>query len=129
VTGCSWVDVEYLLGVRVSDTTLRARHDEWIAAGVFDPLADEAIASYHRIIGLDVSDCSIDGSQQKAPAGGEGTGPSPVDRGKSGWKWSLFADQHGIPIGWATDGANRNDCVLVAPTLAATAQRVALGEC
>jgi hypothetical protein len=46
VTGCSWVDVEYLLGGRVSDTTLRARRDEWIEAGVFDRLADEAIASY-----------------------------------------------------------------------------------
>jgi transposase len=129
VTGCSWVDVEYLLGDRVSDTTLRARRDEWIAAGVFDRLADDAIASYDRIIGLDFSDCSIDGSQHKAPAGGEGTGPSPVDRGKRGWKWSLFADRHGIPIGWTTDGDNRNDCTLVAPTLAATAQRVALGEC
>jgi integrase len=29
----------------------------------------------------------------------------------------------------ATDGANRNDRVLVAPALAASAQRVALGEC
>jgi hypothetical protein len=30
-------------------------------------------ASYHWIIGLDVSDCSIDGSQHNGPAGGEGT--------------------------------------------------------
>jgi transposase len=129
VTGCSWVDAEHLLGGRASDTTLRGRRDEWIAAGVFDRLADEAIAAYDRIVGLDLSDCSIDGSQHKAPTGGEGTGPSPVDRGKRGWKWSLFTDRHGIPIGWATDGANRNDCTLVAPTLTATAQRVALTEC
>jgi hypothetical protein len=95
-----------------------ARHrDDWIAAGVFDRLADEAIASYDRIVGLDFSECSIDGCQHKAPAGGEGTGPSPVDRGKRGW------------IGWSTGGANHNDCTLVAPTLAATVQRVALGEC
>jgi transposase len=129
VTGCSWVDAEHLVGGRVSDTTLRARRDEWIEAGVFDRLADEAIASYDRIVGLDLSECSIDGSQHKASTGGEGTGPSPVDRGKRDWKWSLFADRHHIPIGWATDGANRNDCVLLAPTLAEVAERVALSEC
>jgi hypothetical protein len=47
---------------------MRARRDEWIAAGVFDRLADEAIAGCDRIVGLDLSDCSIDGSQPKAPA-------------------------------------------------------------
>jgi transposase len=36
VTGASWVDVEAILEHRVSDTTLWARRDEWIAAGVFD---------------------------------------------------------------------------------------------
>jgi transposase len=82
VTGCAWVDVERLLGNQVSDTTLRDRRDEWIAAGVFEHLADEAVAGYDRVIGLDFSECSVDGSQHKAPAGGEGTGPSPVDRGK-----------------------------------------------
>ena len=35
VTGCSWVDAEALLGFVVSDTTLRARRDEWLSAGVF----------------------------------------------------------------------------------------------
>ena len=30
VTGCSWVDAERLVGGTVSDTTLRARRDEWI---------------------------------------------------------------------------------------------------
>jgi hypothetical protein len=107
----------------VSDTTLRARRDEWIAAGVFDRLVDEAIAAYDRIVGLDFTECSVDGSQHKAPTGGEGTGPNPVDRGRSGWKWSLFADRHGIPVGWTADGANRNDCILLAPTLDAVANR------
>lgn len=129
VTGCAWVDVERLMGRRVSDTTLRDRRDEWIAAGVFDALADEAVAGYDRVIGLDLSECSVDGSQHKAPLGGEGTGPSPVDRGKRGWKWSLFTDRHGIPVGWTADGANRNDCVMLEPTLEAVAERGLLVEC
>ena len=44
VTGCSWVTAERLLGGAVSDTTLRARRDEWVGAGVFDALAAEALA-------------------------------------------------------------------------------------
>ncbi len=36
VTGSSWVDIEAIMNFEVSDTTLRARRDEWINAGVFD---------------------------------------------------------------------------------------------
>ena len=129
VIGCAWVDVERLMGNVVSDTTLRHRRDEWIRAGVFERLADEAVTSYDRVIGLDLSECSVDGSQHKAPLGGEGTGPSPVDRGKRGWKWSLFADRHGIPLGWFAAGANRNDCVLLSPTLHTVARRGLLADC
>ena len=83
---------------------------------------------YDRVIGLDLSEVSIDGSLHKAPCGGEGTGPSPADRGKTGWKWSLATDKNGVPIGWATDGANRNDCVLLPPTLEDVARRGLLEE-
>jgi transposase len=123
VTGCAWVDAERLVGNRVSDTTLRGRRDEWIAAGVFDALFAEALAAYDRIIELDLSECAVDTSQHKAPSGGEGTGPNPTDRAKSGWKWSLFTDRNGIPVGWASDGANRHDTVLFEPTLAEVIDR------
>jgi transposase len=120
-TGSSWVDIEAMLDHRVSDTTLRARRDEWIAAGVFERLKTEAIAAFDRIIGLDLSEVSVDGSLHKAPYGGEGTGPNPTDRGKLGWKWSVASERHGVPIGWAIDGANRNDVRLLVPTLEAVA--------
>ena len=123
VTGCSWVTAEHLLGGAVSDTTLRARRDEWTDAGVFDAVVSEALAGYDRIVGLDLSDVPVDGSQHKAPAGGQGTGKNPCDRPKSGWKWSLAVDGAGIPVGWATDGANRHDSTLFEPTLDSTAQR------
>ena len=117
VTGSSWRDIESILDFKVSDTTLRTRRDEWIAAGVFDELCREALAGFDRIIGLDLTEVAIDGSLHKAPYGGEGTGPSPVDRGKLGHKWSVGVDRHGVPIGWALDGANRNDVKLLDPTL------------
>ena len=128
VTGCSWVSVEAILEYRVSDTTLRTRRDEWIAAGVFDRLSDHAVAAYDRIIGLDLSEVSLDGSLHKAPCGGEGTGPNPTDRAKLGWKWSIATDARGIPIGWAIDGANRNDIKMLLPTLDDVARSGLLDE-
>ena len=119
VTGCSWVTAERLIAHQASDTTLRARRDEWADAGVFDALADEALRAYDRIVGLDLTETAVDGSIHKAPCGGDGTGKSPVDRGKSGWKWSLLTDRNGIPVSWAADGANRNDITLFEPTVAA----------
>lgn len=128
VTGCSWEDAERLCGNKVSDTTVRDRRDLWIAAGVFDAIANEAIAAYDRVIGLDLSDVAVDGSLHKSPCGGEGTGKNPTDRAKLGWKWSVATDRAGIPIGWTIDGANRNDSVLLAPTLDDTAGRGLLAE-
>ena len=115
VTGCSW-DVAGRLG-KGSETTLRRRRDEWVAARAFQHLVEEAIKAFDKVIGLDLSEVSIDGSLHKAPMGGEGTGPNPTDRGKTGRKWSVATDTNGVPIGWVTEGANRNDSILLAPTL------------
>jgi transposase len=128
VTGASWESVEALMEFKVSDTTLRARRDEWIAAGVFDALEAETLAGYDRIIGLDLSFVAIDGSIHKAPCGGEGTGKSPVDRAKLGYKWSVAADANGIPLGVAIDGANRNDIPLLEPTLDAVMANGLIGD-
>lgn len=128
VTGCSWVDVEALTGGRVSDTTLRARRDEWVAAGVFDAVAEEALAAWDRVVGLDVADLAVDGSQHKAPGGGPGTGPNCADRAKLGWKWSIATEASGVPVGWAVDAANRHDSKLLEPTLDAVAARGLLVE-
>jgi len=128
VTGASWVDIESILDFAVSDTTLRTRRDEWIAAGVFDQIHNEALAAFDKIIGLDLTEVSIDGSLHKAPYGGEGTGRNPTDRAKLGWKWSVGVDLHGVPIGWAIDGANRNDVKLLEPTLDAIAAHGLLAD-
>ena len=62
---------------------------------------------------------SLDGSITKAPLGGELTGPSPVDRAKTGTKRSLLTDGNGIPIALVVAGANRHDSKLAEPTLRA----------
>lgn len=115
--GCSWEDTERLLGMRVSDTTLRTRRDEWVKAGVFDRLVEEALAAYDRIIGLDLSEVVVDTFSAKAPYGGEDTGRNPADRGKTGVKWSVVTEAQGLPIGWVVAPANHHDVTLLAPTL------------
>lgn len=123
VTGCSYEDAERLCGNKVSDTTVRSRRDEWIAAGIYDRLVNEALLGFDKVIGLRFGDVAADGSLHKSPAGGEGTGKSPVDRSKLGWKWHILTDLGGIPFGWVADGANRNDSVLLEPTLDDAAAR------
>lgn len=126
VTGCSW-DVAGRLG-KGGETTLRTRFNTWVKAGVFDALADEAICGFDKIVGLDLSEVSVDGSAHKAPMGGEGTGKSAVDRGKLGWRWSIATDRAGIPVGWAAGGANLLDHQLLCATLDTAAARGLLGD-
>lgn len=59
----------------------------------------------------------MDGAITKAPLGGEGTGPNPTDRAKSGTKRSLLVEGNGIPIAVAVEGANTHDMKLAGQTL------------
>jgi transposase len=47
--------------------------------------------------------------------GGSQTGPSPVDRARSGSKHHLLVDATGIPLAWALTGGNRNDVTQLVP--------------
>lgn len=100
-----------------SATTIRNRRDEWITAGVFARLEQLCLEAYDRIVGLELSDLTVDGCIVKAPCGGEAAGKSPVDRGKQGTKRSLMVEGGGIPIGCVIAGAHRNDSPLLRPTL------------
>lgn len=115
VTGVSWETLGQLQPV--SAGTLKRRRRAWVQAGIFDSLFTQAIAGYNKLIGLNLSAVLVDGSTQKAPRGGEGTGRNPTDKGKRGYKWSLATDAAGVPVGFVTDGANVPDYQLLEPTL------------
>ncbi len=100
-----------------SATTIRTRRDEWITAGVFTQLEQLALNAYDQVVGLELSNVTVDGCIVKAPCGGQAAGPSPVDRGKLGTKRSVMTDALGIPIGCVSAPANRNDSPLLRPTL------------
>jgi len=113
VSGMSWTSIEAFMPVRVSDTTLRARRDEWIRAGVFAEIFNQAIAGYHKLIGFNLANIIIDGSDQLAPCGGEDAAPGFKTRGRVGWKWVIAVDDNGVPITFTTAAANRNDYPLM----------------
>ena len=49
--------------------------------------------------------------------GGSETGPSPVDRGRTGSKHHLLVDATGIPLAFSVTGGNRNDVTQLIPLL------------
>lgn len=68
------------------DTKVRKRRDEETEAGVYDAMANQAIAGYDRMIGPGLSYVELDGWLQKSPCGREGTGENYTDRAELGWK-------------------------------------------
>ena len=49
--------------------------------------------------------------------GGSETGPSPVDRGRTGSKHHLLVDATGIPLAYSVTGGNRHDVTQLIPLL------------
>ncbi|MGK4585960.1 IS5 family transposase [Kitasatospora sp. HPMI-4] len=107
-----------------SDRTIRRRLKEWAEQGISEAVHALALQAYDRMIGLELSEISVDGCITKAPCGGERAGRSPVDRGKQGLKRSIATEAHGVPLGLIAAGANRHDSPLLGPTLEAAIGQV-----
>ena len=67
-----------------SDRTIRRRLAEWAEAGLGQELLRLGLIAHVRQFGLDLDDLSTDGTNTKAPRGGEAADRSPVDRGNKG---------------------------------------------
>jgi transposase len=121
ITGCAWETSERLLamigGFRVSDTTLRARRDEWVQAGVFHQLMEDCLALYDTLVGVDMGDVAIDGSTQLAPGGGPDTHNAPGSKGRQTMKFHIGVDANGIGLGALIAAGPANDYPLLQPTL------------
>lgn len=113
-TGEQWNALPGTLG---ASSTVHDRFQEWRASGVFEALWQAGVIQYDEAEGIQWEWQSLDGCITKAPLGGESTGPSPVDRAKSGTKRSLLTDGRGVPLAIAVAGANRHDMKLTSATL------------
>lgn len=75
------------------------------------------LGQYDELHGIGWERQALDSISEKAPLGGEETGPNPTDRGKLGTRRHLLTDQCGTPLAAAIRGANRYDMKAAEPTL------------
>ena len=74
-TGCQWKALD-AIGL-VKGSTAHSRFQQWVEAGVFARLWNEALQDYDDLIGLNFAWMALDGSLHKAPLGGEKNGAQP----------------------------------------------------
>jgi transposase len=98
-------------------STVWGRFQQGGEAGGFHPAWALVLNSYDRERGIAWKWQALDGVITKAPWGGEATGPSPVDRAKSGTKRSVLSDGRGAPLSVVVAGANAPDQTLALKTL------------
>ena len=114
VTGSSWVDIEAILDRQVSDTTLRAgatsgstpRSSTRSKTRPSQPSTGSSASN--STTSPSTAPCTRPPMAAKAPDRTRPTAASPD---------AVAVGGDGIPIGWTTDGANRNDLRLLQPTL------------
>ncbi|CAM5734778.1 hypothetical protein SALBM311S_01148 [Streptomyces alboniger] len=117
-TGISWEFLPQELGFGSGMTCWRRLRD-WNEAGVWQRLHELLLSELRAADQLDFSRAAVDSSHIRAMKGGPATGPSPVDRGKTGSKHHLIVDAHGIPLAAITTGGNRNDVTQLIPLIQA----------
>jgi transposase len=115
-TGIPWEFLPQELGFGSGMTCWRRLRD-WNDAGVWTRLHENLLAELHAAGALDWSRAAIDGSHLRAMKGGPKTGPSPVDRARTGSKHHLITEGHGIPLQVSLTGGNRNDVTQLMPLL------------
>ncbi|MGW2229483.1 transposase, partial [Streptomyces formicae] len=80
-----------------SGQTCWRRLDRWKRVGVFEQLHRTLLAELHAAGELDWTRACVDGFHVRAKKEGAATGPSPVDRRKTGSKHHLICDSTGTP--------------------------------
>jgi transposase len=114
-TGCQWRAIPR--AEFAPKSTLWGRFKQWVEVGVFQQ-AWALVLNYCDLgLGIDWKWQALDGVITKAPLGGEATGPSPVDRAKSGAKRSVLSDGRAAPLSVIVVGANAPDIRLALETL------------
>jgi len=86
---------------------------------VWPRLHEVLLGELRRANALDFSRPAVDGSHISGRYRGAKTGPSPVDRGRTGSNHHLITDATGIPLAASLTGGNRNDITQLIPLLQA----------
>jgi transposase len=123
-TGIRWEFLPQEMGFG-SGMTCWQRLRDWNEAGVWQRLHEvllaELLAELRAAGLLDFSRAAVDGSHVRAMKGGARTGPSPVDRGRTGSKHHVIVGAHGIALAATLTVSNRNDVTQLIPLIKAVA--------
>ena len=111
-TGVPWRLAPRQIGC--SGVTAWRRLREWQRAGVWERLHRELLRRLNAAGRIDWSRGVVDSSHIRALRGGL-TGPSPVDRARTGSKHHLLVEAAGVPLAVALTGGNRNDVTQLLP--------------
>lgn len=106
-TGCRWCDVPPEMGC--SGETARTRLVEWERLGVWSRMHLDMLRLLRRDGELEGETAIIDSVLVRAQGGGDKSGPSPVDRGKPGRKYTFVVNSQGVPEAVRVTGANESD--------------------
>ncbi|MFE0178874.1 IS5 family transposase [Streptomyces sp. NPDC059002] len=117
-TGIPWRFLPQELGFGSGMTCWRRLRD-WNEGGVWQRLHELLLAELRTTDMLGLSRAAVDSSHIRAMKGGPATGPSPVDRGKTGSNHHVIVEAHGIPLATITTGGNRNDVTQLIPLIEA----------
>lgn len=113
-TGIPWEDLPVEMGCGCGMTCWRRLRD-WQADGTWGKIHQVLLDRLNAADLIDWSRAIIDSSSVRAAYGGEGTGPSPVDRSKPGSKHHVLTEAQGIPMVAMTTPANVPDINGLAP--------------
>jgi transposase len=116
--GIPWEILPHQLGFGSGMTCLR-RLARWHEAGVWQRLHEVLPAELHAADKLDWSNAVIDSWHVRALKGGPKTGPSPVDRARTGSKHHLIIEGAGIPLTVRLTGCSRHDVTQLLPLIGA----------
>jgi transposase len=108
ITGIGW---EYVPPCFPCGKTIQGRLRLWLQRECFQRAWQQMAQRYETLHGINWDKVLVDGSKKPAKKGGEDTGPSPVDRSKSGSAIHLATDEHGLPLGATITKAGANDGV------------------
>lgn len=95
----------------------RTRLQAWERLGLWEQLHRLLLTMLRQENQLHLETAIIDTTQVRAFGGGESTGPSPVDRGKKGTKYTLLVDRDGVPLVLRAVAANRSDHLEILPAV------------
>jgi transposase len=108
ITGIGW---EYVPRGFPCGKTIQHRLALWLQLDCFHHAWQQLAERYEQLRGINWDKILVDGSKKTAYKGGEDTGPSPVDRSKSGSAIHLATDEYGMPLGAVVTAAGANDGV------------------